>query len=549
MKKYAILLVFIMVFTVQWQLFAGGNRESPSRHNIYTSVGTTDGFFSPGAVYEGAIGNSFSLGVYAGALIGEDSGIEAFGVEAFLKPRIYFGSSLEKLFIGANLGYFGVDRYDGDDETGYGWSRYYWDDGFVFGLNLGYKFVFGNGSSGFSLEPSIRYDFIPGRFNADLTLGIAFGGRGGAPRPAAPSRVRDGIYIGIVTLGPDAHDITNGPILLDHSGFNTLNRLLETRYQVDYTRPGTALFYATHLALANMKRAERNLPQTLHNVYILTFTDGLDNTSTGLSLPNINDPGNTRNEEFAGGSMANYMRFVKQELDTRQINGTSIEAHVAGVMGIDVENMNVAAFRAALRSLASNDGVVYDDTMLSSFADLQPLFNYIAMQIISRWQVSHFQMDTPSFPRGTKVRMTFGGERTSLQAANARRYVEGEVIIRNREYYLTNIMYNNVISNVGTEVKGELLGSMVRYNFPGFNGVELENERHNIRQFYMDEDADAWQINSEYRSDDSSRTITERNNALIYLVLDQSNSIGREYVPGIRDAVKNFIQVLYNAYN
>ena len=88
---------------------------------------------------------------------------------------------------------------------------------------------------------------------------------------------------------------------------------------------------------------------------------------------------------------------------------------------------------------------------------------------------------------------------------------------------------------------------MIQFQFPGFRGVDLGTA--NISQFYMNEGSNAWQYNSEYRSTDSSRSNVEKNNALIYLVLDQSNSIGPDELPRIREAVKAFLRILYDAYN
>jgi hypothetical protein len=166
-------------------------------------------------------------------------------------------------------------------------------------LNLGYKYVFRNRFfKGLSLEPSIGFDygvfFNAPTFNMGLSVGYAWGGRTvQEPVTRIPPRVRDGIYVGIIVFGPTAEDITGGrPIYLDRQGLDNLFRLIDTRY-VGRRREeiGTALFYSIHMALANMKRAEPNLPRTLESATIVTFTDGLDVSSTGINLPNISDPG------------------------------------------------------------------------------------------------------------------------------------------------------------------------------------------------------------------------------------------------------------------
>jgi hypothetical protein len=528
MRRHSIFLIIVMLFLAQWSLFAGGNRETPTRHNIYGSLGPSFSqmlFFNMGAGYEGAIGKYFSLGGYLGLVGGGD----IIGGELLLKPRFYFGQSLEKFFIGGNLGFSVMG-------------------GFVAGLNTGYKFVFGSNSAGFSLEPSIGYNILPGNINVGLALGVAFGGNARSeptPQPAAALSVKDGIYIGIIVFGHDAEDITGGnPVYLDQQGqgMTTLNRLLETRYQRG-TRPGTALFYSAHLALANMKTAEQKIPRRdLANVTLFTFTDGLDVSSTGMSLPAINDPGNVNRLNFAtGDDVRPYMAFVKGEIDNRKINGTSITGRVVAVQGDDITD--ITAFRGALRSLATSERYVRDDIV--NMSSLNGVFQGIANEIVNAWTQTSFTMITPDFANGTRVRMVFGPE----NAQNARVYIEGEVTVRNRQYYLTNIRYGGGISS-SIPQGGEILGTnkdySVTYIFPQITGYNMNNAI--IKQWLITAGNSVWQENSEYNSTDAAQRRVERHNAFIYLVLDRSTSIKPDDVPKVQQAAKDFIRILQNVY-
>jgi len=556
MKRNRIFLFMALVCISQIALFAGGDKESPTRHHLYGKLEPgfilTDeiGSFGMGAGYEGAIGQSFSLGGYAGMLIDDEGDI---GGNLLLKPRFYFGkSSLEKFFIGANVGVSIAEKFV-ENETYYGYSSfdssyYATETLFSAGLETGYKFVFGSGSLGFSFEPAIGYDFILDRLYFGLSLGYAFGGGQSKPRPVpapapvAPSAVKDGIYVGIITFGPDAQDITGGnPIHLDEQGqgLAQLTSLLN-RYQRENTI-GTALFYSAHLALANMKKAESRIPQNdLANVTLFTFTDGLDVSSTGLSLPAINDPGNTGKLDFAGGDIRPYMNFVKGEIDNRKINGTGITARVVAVQGDDITD--VTAFRGALRSLATSGAYVKDNINMS---ELNGVFGEIANDIVNAWTQTSFTMITPEVGTGTRMRMVFGTE----SAENARYYIEGEVTVRNREYYLTNVRYGGGLGSSvpsGGEIKGTIDRRSVHYNFSGFTGYDLSNAK--ISQWLITSGSNVWQINSEYNSAGASRRNIQRHNALVYLVLDRSSSIKPEDVPKVQQAAKNFIQILQNTY-
>jgi hypothetical protein len=546
MNKRSIFLIFLLILAVQFSLFAGSRRESPTTSNIYARFGynLSQEQFIMGLGYEGALGRFFSLGAFAGFSLVDDKE----GYDILLNPRFYFGSALENFFVGANLGY----------------SKWGNRSDFSLGANLGYKLVFGSRSAGFSLEPSVAYDFTFRRFNIGIALGVAWGGKAPTPTPrpapaaretratpaaqAAQARVQEGIYVGIITFGPDAEDITGGPIYLDSAGLARLNSLLDSKYRIENTI-GTALFYAAHLGLANMKTAESRLPSDLKSVTMITFTDGLDVSSTGLSLPEIRDTGNSGSLQFAGQDLRRYQEFVKREIDNRTINGTAIDAYIVAIKGDDVTN--VSAFENALGSLASSPSYIRQPSNMRS---LNGMFEGIASNVVNDWTETVFTMITPQYPPGTRIRMTFGGEANAQQAENASLYVEGELAIRNRQYYLTNVRYGgSMSSNTATQVDGRIDGSRIIFEFRQFSGYNFNQNQtvleRDLRQWRMEAGETEWQINTEYQPGNESTRTVNRNSALVYLVLDKSSSIASDDVPQVRDAAKTFIRLLYDAYN
>jgi len=372
-------------------------------------------------------------------------------------------------------------------------------------------------------------------------------------KPTGPQRTgdeKDGIYVGIITFGPDAEDITGGPIYLDEEGLAQLEYLIDNEYQVE-ENIGTALYYAAHLGLANMKKIEHKLPYYLQNVIMITFTDGLDVSSTGLSLEPIEDPGNPGNIKFAGSDIRLYQNFIKMEIDSRLINNTNVEAYIVAVPGDDVTDLSY--FNETRRAL-STSGAKYGGTNDIGMNELQGVFQEIARSIVLDWTETTFTMITPQYARGTRIRMTFAGESTSLRAQNARLYLEGEVIIRDNEYYLTNIRYNGgIYSTAGYEIKGRIDSGRVVYEFPFFTGYDFtkpqavrENE---LRMWRMNARETEWQVNSEYQLGSEADHVVTKYNALIYLIIDKSSSIKEDDVPKIQDAAKSFINMLYDAYN
>ena len=385
-----------------------------------------------------------------------------------------------------------------------------------------------------------------------------------AAAPAASTRqttaanTQDGIYVGIIAFGPNAVDITSGnPIHLDRDGRNlvTLNNLIDDRYVREQTG-GTALFYAAHMGLANMTRAQSNLPK-LDHVIMVTFTDGLDVSSTGLSLPAINDPGNTEGLRFAGESLQKYENFIKHQIDTREIGGTRVKSYVTAVRGDDITN--IQAFESTLKSVASTgsdmNGIPFVLPPADDMNEISVLFGQIAHSIgqMDAFTDQTFTMVTPQYPIDTRVRMTFGGAEFAEQVPGAALFVEGIVAVQDGKYYLTNIKYGGgVTSDAVDTIQGTIEGNMVKYRFPGFVGYDLGKDildlTKDLKQWIIYGNSTSWQINSEYEPMPDSVTHGVRRNALVYLVLDRSSSIIPYDIPRVRQAAKLFISMLHYTY-
>ena len=368
---------------------------------------------------------------------------------------------------------------------------------------------------------------------------------------------RNGIHVGIITFGPNAEDITNGtPVFLDRDrqGLSRLNVLLNTKYLRDENVGGTPLFYAAHMGLANMTKAQEKLPR-LDHVIMVTFTDGLDVSSTGLTLTPLDDPGNINNIQFAGEDINLYQTFIKQEIENRKINGAGINSYVAAVRGDDITD--VSAFEETLAALASTGtdsrGIPYVRPPVQDMGGLLYMFEQIANSLVNAWTEQTFTIVTPQYPRGTKIRMTFGGEENAQQAQDARLFVEGKVSVQDREYYLTDIRYGSGLnSQAGEQIKGVIEGEMVKYAFPLFTGYDLIGNQSEmtakLRQWIMNSGGNSWQINSEYEPRPDTVVKGIRSNALVYLVLDKSSSIIPYDFPRVREAAKLFINMLHFSY-
>jgi hypothetical protein len=129
--------------------------------------------------------------------------------------------------------------------------------------------------------------------------------------------------------------------------------------------------------------------------------------------------------------------------------------------------------------------------------------------------------------------------------ASSRNYLQGEVAVTNGQYLLTNIEYGGDLSSAltaGTSVSGATKGIEVSFVLPSLQGYNPESDPAPL-QWRMTPGG-AWEINSEYSAAGAPQRSREEKSAVIYLVLDNSNSLAGQDVQ-IREAAKKFINTVY----
>jgi len=364
-----------------------------------------------------------------------------------------------------------------------------------------------------------------------------------------------GIYVGIIKYANVVNNVptaNNAPVLLSTNNTNrtTLTSALTSDYTAA-TEPGTALFYAVHKALANLKATEFSYPTNIDSVNIITFTDGLDLfSSTGLSaLPA------SRLEEQQFYSNTEYAEYVSGEIENRTIAGLPITAYSVGVPGSDVND--IPAFQNNLVKIASPD----KNQELANYSDVQSTLSSIADGLISSLTSTSikFTMVTPYlYPNGTTVRMTFNSNTDPDSAGASQRYIEGTVSEVGGTYTFTNITYGGGISTAAGA--GSLLGTIngTRLSFEFNNITILDTDTGQItnfipvstmtKQWYKTTGSSQWTHNDDYSPTNSITGNVEKRSAIIYLVLDCSNSLSSTQISSIRTAASNFITSVYNQY-
>ncbi|GHU43818.1 hypothetical protein FACS1894190_14660 [Spirochaetia bacterium] len=352
--------------------------------------------------------------------------------------------------------------------------------------------------------------------------------------------VNDGIYLGAVVFAGQATDLTQNPngssamVLLDPAGRQVLLEHLALGY-VPQSSYGTALYYAEHKAIAGLTELEKagRLPANIDSVSIITFTDGIDTSSTDAAFAPL------EGRDFRHSSSGTgYRAYISQQLQSRRIAGKPINAWSIGIRGRDVQNES--DFLQTLQSLSSGQGYVANLDDLSGVEE-----NLLAIADgLNVWtpQVD-LTISTPAYPVGTTVRLTFDDWVTT--PSDAEFFVDARVGWTDNSYILSNIKSSGVALNNVPRLTGRRVSNGVEYVVT----VNNEFSAQNIKQWYIQpgEEAMGWQSNSEFSIKKASTIQHERKSALVYLVLDCSSSLKPEEIDRIRRAINVFIDRLYNA--
>ncbi|MDR1072805.1 MAG: hypothetical protein LBL45_03925 [Treponema sp.] len=375
-------------------------------------------------------------------------------------------------------------------------------------------------------------------------------GDGGGDNGGNSDTRREGVYIGIISFAGNVDDLTNGvPVFLDSAGKNSLISKLTSNYTRSESS-GTALFYAIHKALANLTSRETQYPANLDSVNMISFTDGLDLTSSGLTAPSA-----SRIEGKSFTSEPDYANYIADQIECRTIAGKPISAYSVGVAATEVlDSGGIERFEADLKKIASPG----NDQRLTNFGSLQDTFREIAERLTVRNESTTFMMETTLLSNGYKVRMTF--DAIDNDPTVSIKYIQGTISrerIGERDVYaFTNIKYVGGLGSLEDEgpISGEIETKangvqVVKFNFTGVTGYTPTAEETNVKQWIMLPTATTWLPNPEYKSSGATNVQTDYRSSIIYLVLDSSASLSSSDIDQIRASSIQFINSLYDQLN
>ena len=355
--------------------------------------------------------------------------------------------------------------------------------------------------------------------------------------------LKEGIYIGILSFDEEAHILTETPVFLDSSGSTTLKNLLDTRYK-RAKAGGTLLYYTVHKALSTLRALDSKLPAKTTSCNIITFTDGIDVGSTSPILWNSSP---LENQNFGGKPGNDYLIWLNEQLENTKIKGNVLTASAYGIAGDDVNDREV--FAKNLKNLTTRSGE--SDTSIN-FDKLSEKFGDIAKSLTVITKTTSFDLliTPPTTGNGTIYKMTFDAiGQTAAAADNSAVYFTGIYEYNGGTFTLNNIVYNG-INCAQSSITGVTQGNKIKFHFDQFDLGTNTLDPNNIQQWFKGNSAETlWQRNSEYDQSNTTTTKEDKSSAVIYLALDSSKSLSDENIDKVRDAAKNFINVLYERYN
>ncbi|MDR0550684.1 MAG: SPOR domain-containing protein [Spirochaetaceae bacterium] len=366
------------------------------------------------------------------------------------------------------------------------------------------------------------------------------------PRPPPGRRTNitqtpnEGIYIGLISFSGKVREITRDPVLipLDPAGRQELMDKLNVAY-TQSNEFGSAPYYAVHSALANLSELQRTgeLPRNIEYVTMITFTDGLDTSSTDSSFAPL------EGKDFrpgSGNTPEDYKDYLVRELKSRKIGGVNINAYTIGIEGRNKKNN--WTFTQLLREMST------DDTHYAKLSDIGQLgsnLSTIADVLNVYTSLVNITFTTPSYPVGTTVRLTFD---SNVKDPNKSKYwVEGDVDWVNGKYVLTNLCSNGVHLGDTQNVLGLRTARGIEYT------IRLNDDFYteNLKQWQLPPETQNlpanWVLIHDFYSEKSLDIKRDRKSSIVYLVLDCNPALNVEEINSVRGAVQSFIDKLYES--
>ena len=333
----------------------------------------------------------------------------------------------------------------------------------------------------------------------------------------------EGIYLGIIGFNTElfVKDIS----LLNKSTASSFTTFINGLK----AGQGTGLYYADYTALKELKAFAA--PPKLKNVALVTFTDGLDNVSTGDL---IHDP-----QRY--GSTSKYRDALHNMIVNERLHGLSVSAYTIGVKGNDVTDD--ALFMENLRTLASSDNNVFQ---VSDMNEAVKRFQKIAASLYSVSSFTSLGVDVPGgYDEGQRLRFVFD----NAPAASSSLYIEAVYHRTSNGRTLKDITYYGFAQGETSINSSSSSGAYYHFLFPDLKDTNGKSVAQSVLKkvtLWKVTSNGGWDKESEFNPASSSETIEDKSSAMIVLVLDCTTSLGTSDFKKMQQAGKSFVNTLVN---
>lgn len=319
-----------------------------------------------------------------------------------------------------------------------------------------------------------------------------------------------GVYMGIIGFNH----------LLHEKSISLLNE--ETKGNFDlfidglYIETGTKLYDAVETGLENLQKT--TLPNDLVNAAIVTFTDGIDQSSN----PNY--------------TYMEHCNMINDKISNVKIKGANINAYSIGFKGQDITDS--VLFKLNLNKMASKPE---NATIAKNMDDVYTKFSEIADDLYNESQSQILSLSLPVKSKGVEIRITFDNVQ---DPANSNLYIEGTWSDPSSPS-LTNIIYHGLNSSSGITLSGGTaqFNDYYRFSFENLTiGSGMTVPINNMKQYDRVTPSSPWQPNVEFQKEGDIQVTITRKSAVIMLVLDCSSSM-KEF-SALQNSAKNFVNIL-----
>lgn len=309
------------------------------------------------------------------------------------------------------------------------------------------------------------------------------------------------------------------------------------------TAPGTGLYFAMREGINKLKENEGGFPDNLSSVFLVTFTDGLDNVSGALA------GGNTTSDQVR--------EEVVSLISSSRIKGLPINSYTVGVRGEDINSASdLQELRDDLQGLSSGDGFFF---FAENITQLSSEFREIANSLVTVEGLERIlEVTMPAEDNGTVVRWTLDVPNSSNAAENSLYYIEGTINKENDQFFLRNIVTSGVRVDLSSpSIQGTLVGAAtLSFNFGNLgicsNDIPNSNFSNNITTdnilYWRQRDDGTYQIDSESGSGSVESIVLAQKSIAVMLVLDASSSLENDF-GGVQQTAKRFMDDIVNGFN